>query len=85
MDVKLANSKINKAIFNSVGNFKFGLTGTLENGTFNEEFVEKDIFINEKELNENSENIEFTTDFWALFINKLSNSRVNKELIKKIA
>lgn len=84
MDVKLANSKINKAIFNSVGNFKFGLTGTLGNGTFNDDFVEKDIFINEKELNEKSETIEFTTDFWDLFIEKLRNSKTNKELIKKI-
>jgi hypothetical protein len=84
LDVKRATQKINNAIFNSVADFKFGMTGKLGKGIFIDDFVEKDIFVNEKELNENSETIEFTIDFWALFIDILGNSKTNEELINKI-
>lgn len=84
-DVKESTQKINKAVFVSVANFKFGLTDTLEKGTFIDNFVEKDIFVNEIKLNENSDTIEFTTDFWAFFIEKLINSKTSKDLVRQIA
>lgn len=84
IDLKQSNSKINKAIFNSVANFKFGLISTLREASLNNDFIEKNIFINENELNQNSEIIEFTKDFWNLFIDELYNSKTNKELIIKI-